>query len=93
MTANGRVAAITHGDCGTAWSGLSVAHCAGCGRTFSGTTLFDRHRTNAGERGKCLDPNTLTARDGTKVCEFRDGMWRFPGMSDADKVARFGVAT
>ena len=61
-----------------------------CCRTFSGTTLFDRHRSVAGERGTCTDPAELRDGDGQPVCEFRDGMWRFPEMDEATKAARFG---
>lgn len=37
-------------------------------------------------------PATLTARDGSALFEFRDGMWRGPEMTDEAKAARFGDA-
>jgi hypothetical protein len=73
----------THGACGTTWTGTRAAHCSGCCRTFSGSSLFDAHRRGYGDRGSCLDPVALGA-------EFRDGMWRAPEMTDEEKLARFG---
>lgn len=58
--------------CPARWTGLAAAHCTGCHETFSGVSLFDRHRTAAGERGACRPPADLSD------CEFRDGMWRGP---------------
>lgn len=63
---------ITCGGCPARWTGLAVAHCAGCHETFSALGLFDRHRTAVGERGACKPPAELSD------CEFRDGMWRGP---------------
>jgi hypothetical protein len=73
--------------CGAVWSGLSACHCSACHRTFAGIGLFDRHRDQHGERGKCVDPATLTK--GTPIV-FRDGMWRGPEMDEATKAKRFG---
>jgi hypothetical protein len=51
--------AIRHG-CGAWWTGTRVAHCAGCHRTLSSTTAFDRHQRNKPEGGvECLDPATV----------------------------------
>lgn len=80
----------THGACGATWTGTRAAHCSGCCRTFSGIELFDRHRAGYGEHGQCVDPAELRDRTGTLICEFRDGMWRFPEMTDEEKLARFG---
>lgn len=81
------------GGCDATWTGSAAAHCPArdCHRTFSSVGLLDRHRSIAGEHGRCHDPATLM-KAGQPVCEFRDGMWRFPEMSDADKAARFGDA-
>jgi len=73
----------THGTCGATWTGTRAAHCSGCCKTFSGASLFDQHRRGYSERGQCLDPAALGA-------EFRDGMWRAPEMTEAEKLARFG---
>jgi hypothetical protein len=83
---------ITHGACGATWNGVSAAHCSGCCRTFSSPTLFDRHRSKTGgEHGSCLDPATLADANGNQICEHRDGLWRFPEMTDEQKLARFGA--
>lgn len=81
---------ITHGACGATWTAAGAAHCSGCCETFSGTALFDRHRSGYGDRGSCTDPATLVDRHGNPVCELRDGMWRYPEMDEATKLARFG---
>ena len=82
------------GGCDATWTATAAAHCAaaGCHQTFSSVTLFDRHRSLAGEHGACKDPALLVGGNGDPICEFRDGMWRFPEMTDADKAARFGDA-
>lgn len=67
--------------------GMSLQLDALCHRTFAGIGLFDRHRDQHGERGKCVDPATLTK--GTPIV-FRDGMWRGPEMDEATKAKRFG---
>lgn len=83
---------ITCSGCDATWTALGAAHCAGCHQTFSGLTLFDRHRSIVGEHGRCYIPAVLVGRSGAPLCEFRDGMWRFPEMTDAEKAARFGDA-
>lgn len=74
------------------WTAPGAAHCAGCHRTWSGVALFDRHRTGYGEHGQCQDPAAMLDKSGAPLCEFRDGMWRGPEMTDEQKLARFGVA-
>lgn len=32
------------GGCDNTWTGANTAHCSACHRTFSGPTLFDKHR-------------------------------------------------
>lgn len=32
------------GGCDATWTGVNTSHCSGCHRTFSGPTLFDKHR-------------------------------------------------
>lgn len=82
--------AITCASCNATWTATSAAHCSGCHSTLSGVTLFDRHRSVAGERGTCTPPGDLRDADGQPICELRDGMWRFPEMDEAAKAARFG---
>jgi hypothetical protein len=76
--------------CDATWTALGAAHCSGCHITWSGVTLFDRHRSVFGERGTCTPPEQLRTADGQPICEYRDGMWRFPEMDEATKTARFG---
>lgn len=70
-----------HPVCGKEWSGTRACHCGGCHETFSGIALFDKHRSQYGEHGRCLDPATLAG------VELRDGVWSRPEM-DADAKAR-----
>lgn len=49
----------TCGGCPAEWYGLNIAHCAGCHETFSTIQHFDSHRSQQGERGRCLDPAGL----------------------------------
>jgi hypothetical protein len=71
--------------CGKTWTGIRACHCAapGCHRTFGSVTYFDRHRSLAGEHGRCIDPATI---DGLF---FRDGMWKGPEMDDEAKAKAF----
>lgn len=71
--------AASCGGCDARWTALGAAHCAGCHRTFSGLRLFDAHRHARGDRGGCTDPETLPG------IEYRDGMWRGPAMTDAER--------
>ena len=81
----------THGACGATWTAASAAHCSGCCRTFVGPSLFDAHRAARGERGLCIDPETLTNNTGDRIAYFRNNMWRGPEMTDEQKTARFGA--
>lgn len=81
----------TCGGCDATWTAAGIAHCSGCHRTFSGAALFDRHRSLAGEHGTCADPLHIRDRDGQPICELRDGAWRYPEMTDEEKLARFGT--
>lgn len=71
--------------CGAEWTALNAAHCAapGCHRTFASVSLFDAHRSQEGEHGTCLDPETVLTRDGARRLFFRAGMWRGPEMDPA----------
>ena len=55
----------------------SQAHCgaAGCHRTFGGVGPFDRHWQN----GRCLDPAEIA---GLRLAA---GVWRGPGIADAER--------
>lgn len=79
--------AITCSGCGTWWTAQGIAHCGACHRTFAGVGLFDRHRDQHGDRGKCLDPAAIAK--GSPM-EFRSGAWRGPEMDDAAKAKAFG---
>ncbi|RLK22626.1 hypothetical protein DER29_0463 [Micromonospora sp. M71_S20] len=57
--------------CGASWSGLTIAHCACCHRTFSAVSTFDRHRRN----GRCVDPVTVG------LAANAHGVFRTPGVS------------
>lgn len=82
--------------CDLQLGGVSACHCSSCHETFIGITFFDAHRNQYGERGRCLDPATITVTTGPRTGEplmfFRDGYWRGPEMTDEQKLARFGAA-
>lgn len=66
-TAGGTGNVASCGGCDAKWAGTSRAHCAACHSTFSGPSLFDRHRVNS----KCARPESLGfVLDG--------GTWRTP---------------
>lgn len=48
--------AITHGKCGSWWTGERAAHCGACCETFSGLTAFDRHQRRADDGQLCRKP-------------------------------------
>lgn len=77
------------GGCGASWTPLGAAHCSACHATFSTSRLFDLHRVAKGERGTCLDPDTVTNRNGQRLLFWRDGMWRGPELTDEQR-ARWG---
>lgn len=70
--------------CSTTWTGLKIAHCATCHRTFTTPANFDRHRAGIRENGRtvvqpgeCHDPalNGLVLNDR--------GQWAAPGRDGA----------
>lgn len=75
--------------CGANWTGLTVAHCSACHRTFAGPSLFDKHRTARGEHGKCINPAHIQNRKTEEpLMWYRNGMWRGREMTEAEKAAR-----
>ena len=46
---------MTACKCGARWTGLRVAHCSVCHRTFTTVANFDRHRRG----GRCVDPASV----------------------------------
>lgn len=77
--------------CGARWTALGAAHCGACHETFAGPTLFDQHRTQAGDHGTCRRPAELTTtKTGARVMYHRGGMWRGPELTDDEKAERFG---
>lgn len=76
-----KTALITCGGCDASWTALGTAHCSACHQTFASVGLFDAHRSQDGEHGTCLDPETVLSRDGERRLFFRDGMWRGPEMT------------
>lgn len=64
--------------CTSRWGGLRTAHCGACHVTFSGLTLFDKHRTAKGAYGECIDPATLT--DHGQQLRLVEGIWRSPAI-------------
>ncbi|WP_422662711.1 hypothetical protein [Pseudonocardia sp.] len=81
---------ITCSGCDHSWTGTAAAHCGSCHHTFSAPRTFDLHRGQYGERGQCLDPEEVRSRSGDRLLFLRDGMWRGPEMTEAQKAARFG---
>lgn len=68
---------ITCVVCSKTWGGVATAHCCACHQTFGGPSLFDRHRQHYGERGRCLDPVTVTDIYDRRVMWADDnGIWR-----------------
>lgn len=66
--------------CDARWTGQNRAHCGSCHRTFAGAGYFDRHR----RAYACVDPATIDGLDEV------DGIWRGPGMTEAQRVRAFG---
>lgn len=54
--------------CKEIWSGLAIAHCSGCHKTFKSVNAFSKHRVG----NECLDPESL----GMEMSE--KGYWRVP---------------
>lgn len=74
--------------CGAKWTALNAAHCGSCHQTFSGSSLFDLHRSVAGPHGTCRGPSGITNNRGERVMFYRNGMWRGPELTE-DQKARF----
>lgn len=63
---------ISHGECGTEWTGANRAHCGACHRTFNTDGGADQHRTGKfGTDRRCTDPAGLGFR-------LADGIWYQP---------------
>lgn len=77
-------------SCGARWTGTATAHCSACHSSFSGVSLFDQHRKAAGEHGGCTHPEVLA--ETTPLIQV-DGVWRYPEMTEEQKLARFGAAS
>lgn len=60
---------IARHSCGAQWVQVvsRTGHCCGleCHRTFANETVFEAHRVD----GKCADPATLLAKDGSRQFE------------------------
>lgn len=52
--------------------------CGGCGRVFSGLTLFDAHFETLQQPpwSRCIDPETITTKAGEHRYRFDRGVWR-----------------
>lgn len=83
---------ISCSGCPNTWTAGGAAHCAapGCHRLFSTPRLFDLHRSVRGEHGACLNPEQIRNGSGERIMFLRDGMYRGPEMTEAQKLARFG---
>lgn len=57
------------GRCPSRWTGLRIAHCGSCHRTFSAVSTFDRHRV----KGRCVDPVSIGLEANAH------GVFRTPG--------------
>lgn len=63
--------------CDCRFTGGITAHCSACHRTFTGVSPFGRHQRLAEGRTVCLDPATLTRRDGAPLMQTdRRGYWQ-----------------
>ena len=83
--------------CGTTWTGLRLAHCAECHRTFSSVSTFDKHRArkqsgSKGEKrvilreyGQCYDPadDSMVQNDRGHWAMPNDGAYDFKPSGDA----------
>lgn len=74
--------------CTSWWTGLSACHCAGCHRTFSSISAFDKHRDGSHVKGTrhCVDPATLRSKKtGEALLVLVDkgwACWSVPGTYD-----------
>ncbi len=64
---------ITHPACEGSWTGLSTSHCARCCRTYSSTSAFERHWSDA--TGTCRHPEDAGLVPVTKPW---GTMWSWP---------------
>lgn len=84
----------TCSGCDARWKSVTAAHCGNCHRTFSSVSLFDAHRSTAGEHGKCLDPAKLRDGKGNRTHYWREGhsglMWRGPELTEEQKEKIYG---
>lgn len=85
--------AITCGGCPAEWTGAARAHCSGCHETFSGTSLFDAHRSARGHHGTCLNPATLAGKDGQPRMQLRGAIWFGPDMDEDTRERLYGGAS
>lgn len=77
MTTSAPVAVC--GGCTARWHSRSLCHCGACHRSFQNSDVFDRHRLNTGEHGRCEDPAFLPEkRKGWLRMQLVDGVWREP---------------
>lgn len=82
----------TCSGCAAQWNASATAHCGSCHRSFSGVSLFDRHRYITQTSGGCIDPAELMS-NGKRVAFLRDGVWRYPELTDDQRVRMFGQAS
>lgn len=71
---------ITHGECGSTWTGLRRAHCPACHETFNSDSAADKHRTGKyGVDRHCIPPE----KAGLVAVEQPWGTcWQTPGSDD-----------
>lgn len=60
--------------CGRTWTGQRECHCTVCHRQFSTVRWFDDHRRNSG-RNWCVDPLSLSNRDGSPKFKIAENAW------------------
>lgn len=82
---------ITCSGCDATWTGLGRAHCSKCHRSFSTVPLFDMHRDQRGEHGRCIDPEDVRDSYGYRRLFFRHGMWCGPEMTEEQRARLVGV--
>ncbi len=65
-------------DCGLSWGGLCEAHCTVCHAHFASDPLADHHRLGsfADRTRRCVDPASVTKRDGRPVYRLDGHVWR-----------------
>jgi len=75
--------------CDASFTGMNTCHCTSCHATFTGITVFDKHRSgsHAQSTRHCLDPAAMTDADGMPV--FADAGRGYPCWSMADSDNRW----